>query len=72
MNLIVVVVVSVIICCGAYLLNVKLEKKKIDKLTLGKMIALGACVGGLNYLILEYINPSKIHIEDFNTGNPKF
>ena len=72
MNLILVVVVSVIVCCGAYLLNIKLEKKKMDKLTIVKMIALGACIGGLNYLILEHINPSKIQIEDFNTGKPKF
>lgn len=72
MNLIVVIVVSVILSCVAYMLNVKLEKKEVDKLTIAKMIGLGACIGGINYLILAYINPSKIQIEDFNTGKPKF
>ena len=72
MNLILVVIVSALLACGAYMLNIKMEKKEVDKVTIIKMGVLGVCIGVLNYLILCYINPSKISIEEFNTGKPKF
>uniref|UniRef100_A0A6C0B4M7 Uncharacterized protein n=1 Tax=viral metagenome TaxID=1070528 RepID=A0A6C0B4M7_9ZZZZ len=73
MNFIVVLIITIVLTVGVYLIHNKILKKETNKVTLLKLVGLGLLLSVMNYLIMTNSNTGFTKLlGDFDTGNPTF
>ena len=73
MNFILVLIISIVLTVGVYLIHNKILKKETSKVTLLKLVSLGLLLSVMNYLIMKNSNTAFTKLlGEFETGNPTF
>ena len=73
MNFILVLIISIVLTVGVYLIHNKILKKETSKVTLLKLVSLGLLLSVMNYLIMKNSNTSLTKLlGELETGNATF